>query len=58
MNAPLPSARAHERLIQNLATGIDTPAAVSWAHVTAVAHHCVRNALVPATEPPGSPDAG
>lgn len=57
MNVPLPSARAHERLIQHLATRIDTPAAVSWAHVTAVAHHCVRHALVSASEPPGSPDA-
>ncbi|MFZ3491836.1 Eco57I restriction-modification methylase domain-containing protein [Streptomyces sp. 5.8] len=57
MNTAAPSPRANERLVQYLADGIGLPAAVSWAHVTAVAQHCVRNAMVSASEPPNSPDA-
>ncbi|MGW1616038.1 Eco57I restriction-modification methylase domain-containing protein [Streptomyces sp. NPDC002285] len=57
MSTPLPSSRAHERLVQSLAADLGTPAAVSWAHGTAVAYHCVRHGLVSATEPPRSPDA-
>jgi hypothetical protein len=57
MNTASPSARAYERLVQRLADDVGTAAAVSWAHATAVTHHCVRHGLVSATEMPTSPDA-
>ncbi|MFJ8752274.1 Eco57I restriction-modification methylase domain-containing protein [Streptomyces sp. NPDC102441] len=57
MTTPFPSARAHERLIQRLADSVGVPAAVSWAHAAAVAHHCVRHRLVSVPEPPNSPDS-
>ncbi|MFG3156922.1 Eco57I restriction-modification methylase domain-containing protein [Streptomyces sp. NPDC048219] len=57
MNSTPPSARAYERLVQRLADDVGTATAVSWAHATAVAHHCVRHGLVSTTEPPTSPDA-
>ncbi|WP_264925606.1 Eco57I restriction-modification methylase domain-containing protein, partial [Streptomyces sp. A012304] len=57
MNSTPPSPRAYERLVQRLADDVGTATAVSWAHATAVTHHCVRHGLVSTTEPPTSPDA-
>ncbi|MFC8438090.1 Eco57I restriction-modification methylase domain-containing protein [Streptomyces griseoincarnatus] len=57
MNSTPPSARAYERLAKRLTDDLGTATAVSWAHATAVTHHCVRHGLVSTTEPPTSPDA-
>jgi hypothetical protein len=51
-----PPARAYERLVGELAREVGPGAAVSWAHVVALADHCEEHGLIEHPEPPAGPD--